>query len=189
MEPSTNLYTDTCSICYDTLKTNITLSCKHVFCYLCIKTVIQTNNSMGEDSSCPLCREPIDGALLENASGDIDTLPSRNENFAWMYEGRKGGWWYYQSDHNAQIEEGYQKYIDVQNMGSGGDVVIMNNMVNIEVCSKPYTINFETMQQYQSYQANVVGNGYYRNIKRVDKFELDTSKGVAGVKYNTSQNK
>lgn len=183
MMEASDLYTDVCSICSDTLKTCITLSCKHVFCYLCIKAVLQRKYSIGEDTTCPLCRSPVDNSLLENASAPADTLPPRDENFAWMYQGRNGGWWYYQHDHNIQIENAYQSYIDLQRDPNDP----LANFVDIEVCSKPYTINFETMQQHQRYQTNVLGVGYYRNIKRVDKFDLDSSKGVAGVKYVKNQ--
>lgn len=163
-----------CSICCGSLETPITLPCVHTFCYLCIKGVIFTSRNNGTDSLCPLCRYPIDRSLFENASADIDTLHQPKEQYAWMYKGRKGGWWYYQPSHNIKIEEAYQKYIDLGEEDTGEDVVI-------EVWSKNYIIDFETMQQYPQLSPHET-----RDIKRVDKFDLDeiSTKGVAGVRYS-----
>jgi hypothetical protein len=107
-----------------------------------------------------------------------------------MYQGRNGGWWYFQADHNAQIEEGYVKfnnYIEEikekENYIAPGDVnneVIHDEFssVEIEVCGKLYDINFHSMEQHPK---NAYGG--YRKVKRVDKFDLSNAKGIAGLRY------
>lgn len=42
-----------CSICMERIKNKYTISCKHSFCYKCIKKWEKTNNT------CPNCREPF----------------------------------------------------------------------------------------------------------------------------------
>jgi len=185
---------DLCSICRDVLKTRITLTCKHTFCYLCIKTTIQMFNSSDgsaeetDHTPCPLCRKPMPNTLFENALVDNETIEQITEEyfdpshpFAWMYEGRNGGWWYYQTDHNQKIEEGYVKFNDyVEELKKGDSNTVIHDhfsSIDIEICSKPYNINFHSMEQHPK-------SGYgYRKIKRTDKFDLNNAKGVAGLRY------
>jgi E3 ubiquitin-protein ligase RNF146 len=182
---------NTCSICCDTLKTRITLTCKHTFCYLCIKTFIGTCIENNEDHTpCPICREPIPNSLFENASIDVENAEECVSEYAWMYQGRNGGWWYFQANHNVQIEEGYAKFNDYAEElkkrddgiapGDINDEVIHDEFssVEIEVCAKPYIINFHSMEQHPK---NTYGG--YRKIKRVDKHDLSNAKGVAGLRY------
>lgn len=186
-ECATDLSKVECSICCTPLKTPITLPCNHTFCYLCIKTTLQTTGNY----ACPLCRSSVPRDTLENASTIISDLEVRTENYAWMYEGRKGGWWFYEAEHNAQIEETYQKYLSALERSpvynnpyhdlleedlSVSDSCDDYEQCTINICLKSYTIDFAEMTQISE-------EGYSRKIKRESNFVLENGKGVAGLRY------
>jgi hypothetical protein len=52
--------THECSICYEHVKLldTVTLNCNHNFCYTCIHTICQTNQTRSTPC-CALCREPM----------------------------------------------------------------------------------------------------------------------------------
>lgn len=45
----------------------LSASCKHKFCFLCLKALHQSALP-GQAPSCPLCRAPFDPALLDSAT-------------------------------------------------------------------------------------------------------------------------
>lgn len=144
---------ENCPICMNPSNAFTTLTCNHKFCYLCIKqTMIQCT------PVCPLCRAPIDKSKVDitSAIGDIDL-----SDVKWLFAGRNGGWWAYESTMDRQIEDAFQ---------AG------KPEVKIEILGKKYKIDFTTMQQ--------VGDTVSRQIKR--KTAIDVPKGVAGVRQNTS---
>ena len=52
---------DECSICFETLKytKNVTLSCQHTFCILCLQKVMLDFVKYNKTCYCPLCRKTI----------------------------------------------------------------------------------------------------------------------------------
>lgn len=87
-----------CIICHDEFNLPVTLDCNHKYCFLCIKSWKEQNDS------CPMCRKEI--MNLEN----IEIGVKKEENkFQWLYSGRSGKWWEYDPVNNQIIEENHQK--------------------------------------------------------------------------------
>lgn len=61
-----------CSICYDKLKTPITLECTHTFCYLCIKNYAMVAKSEGNNVCCPICRKALPINITNYAKTNVD---------------------------------------------------------------------------------------------------------------------
>ena len=170
---------DVCSICLEKPQTRVNLSCKHKFCYLCLKETVKHG-----DYKCPMCRADIPQDFAENAVESIDNLDNVNYvySFRWAYAGRTGGWWFYQEDHNDIIEKGWQLY-------KSGDGV---SQVEITVCSTNYTIDFCNKIQLHSNCVGIHPRGGFdpaaRKIKRMENVTLIHTKGVAGLRSSLKKN-
>ncbi len=99
----------TCSICLnDDPVLPISLSCKHIFCYLCIKGFKLSQYN----ANCPLCREPISDEILTKLSlDDCVSKIDQKVDYQWLYKGNNNGWWKYDVEHNEELENMYQDYM------------------------------------------------------------------------------
>uniref|UniRef100_A0A8C6CT76 E3 ubiquitin-protein ligase n=1 Tax=Moschus moschiferus TaxID=68415 RepID=A0A8C6CT76_MOSMO len=84
-----------CSICLQTCVPPITLPCKHVFCYLCVK------GASWPGKQCALCRQEIPEDFL-----DKPTLLSPEELKA---ASRRNGWWQYDERTSRELEDAFSK--------------------------------------------------------------------------------
>lgn len=135
------------------------LPCKHTFCYLCLKTSYQ------RISSCPLCRGKIPPNVFDRAVlNQEDPVPVGE---SWLYSGRNGGWWSYDTVLSSEIEQAYKK---------------SNSIHNFSVLGNEYTIDFGTMIQIQ------LKTGARRKVKRVDTFDTGLVKGIAGLRLGQPGN-
>ncbi len=157
---------DKCPVCFELCVTPISVPCGHTFCYLCIKGTLKFGND-----KCPMCRCIIPRDYLENAVASFKTLNLGGDSPRWLYEGRAGGWWLFQNDHNDLIEKGWQLYCKKEPYN-----------VTINVVSTQYMISFESMHQIN--QDNYLGRRIKRKDNISDAFATNLKvKGVAGVKY------
>lgn len=69
------IYQTECSICLETLCYPAKLPCDHVFCYLCIKGFLNTQNSR-----CALCRMEVPPNYLLNPNLLLDENNFENSN-------------------------------------------------------------------------------------------------------------
>ena len=150
-----------CAICLETLIYPCELPCGHIFCFLCIKGLIQT-----QSSKCALCRTDIPVNVLEspqlvnlNESG-IKVEPSDDDFYVWYYEGRNG-WWEYDDRTNFEIENQFNRD--------------PNNKFEILIAGFLYIIDFES-----GYQMRLDNANKKRRIKR-DFKNINANKGVAGI--------
>jgi len=112
-------FSSLCPICYDNMIYPISLACKHVFCFLCVKGAYK------ENQACPMCRAPIDPAIIIKPTLDPATkikLTSEEKSFQsrkieWFYESDRdrNSWWRFDIKTSMEIEEGFQKYLDQPN--------------------------------------------------------------------------
>ena len=155
---------DECPVCLDPPVHGIQLECKHTFCFLCAKGLVESGNA-----SCSLCRKPIppdyfkNPALLKRSS--IGTLAeaasTSNEGerqLHWFYEGRNG-WWRFEERNSLELETLYQEG---------------HQQSELLICGQLYVIDFGTMTQCRK-----DCSGRKRKIKRDD--NTAPSKGVAGL--------
>ncbi|KAK6940985.1 hypothetical protein RJ641_030516 [Dillenia turbinata] len=77
----------TCSICLDTIFDPVSLSCGHIFCYMCAcsassVTIVDGLKSADEKAKCPLCRQ---GGVFKGAVhlDELNILLSRNCQNYW----------------------------------------------------------------------------------------------------------
>jgi E3 ubiquitin-protein ligase RNF146 len=160
---------DSCGVCLDKLQTPISLPCTHKFCYLCVKGTLSFGNN-----KCPLCRCIIPDDYFERAMANKDDAIFENTKNRWMYSGRTRGWWFFQDNHNDEIECAWQKFL------SSSDEE--DDIAKIYIASIEYEINFVSMTQVS------LTTSATRRIKRVEDAVLDNARGIAGVKYVTSEN-
>lgn len=155
-----------CSVCWGEYTLKYELSCKHKFCYLCLKQAAVSANM-----KCPYCQADIPESVLEEAQ--ISEEDYKNvATHKWMYSGRNDGWWYYDPNSSKIIEEAYSKYTDVKEVDSADEV---NTSIELNILGRTYTINFERMEQTHGINTRKikrVGNGI--NIP-------STIKGIAGL--------
>jgi len=156
---------DECSVCLDVPVHPVTLPCGHSFCYLCAKGLAMCDTLA--QPLCSLCRRPFprdylgSAKVLQDASLDMNDTPpleADDEQWQWFYQGNKG-WWRFEERNNDEIEDCFKEGAD-----------------NFEtlICGKLYTIDFRTMDQYQTSYPN-----RKRRIKRDRK--STQCKGVAGL--------
>jgi hypothetical protein len=151
-----------CPICYDNINLIYETTCKHRFCYLCLK-----RSFLSDNKECPLCREPLPDDLCERASSKYEfDIP----DICWSYSGFKDGVWYYDISSTEIIEEAYQKYL-IDNK---------KYRFNISILGRQYIINFDNMTQKSDKKV-------VRNIFRIDRNQDNSEhelKGMAGLKID-----
>eukprot|EP00088_Acartia_fossae_P012903 TRINITY_DN1667_c0_g1_i1.p1 TRINITY_DN1667_c0_g1~~TRINITY_DN1667_c0_g1_i1.p1 ORF type:complete len:444 (-),score=73.23 TRINITY_DN1667_c0_g1_i1:454-1785(-) len=165
-----------CSICLDPPVHAVSLPCKHVYCYLCAKGLVLSDDDT--EPLCSLCRQPFNSSHLESSqvlqeastSLNNSTLPVNVDQeddgrWQWFYQGNKG-WWRFERRNNEDIEKSYLQ----------GE-----QSTQLLIVGKLYTIDFVRMEQYQS---------NFPQRKRHIKRDLRTSqcKGVAGLVKSTKRN-
>ena len=146
---------DVCAICLDVLKLKYSVPCKHSFCYLCIKRYTALK------PVCPLCRARIPLSIIEEASAE-EGVTLEELKGEWMYSGRNGGWWYYDSELDEIIEKKYRED--------------PTSIFEMEIMGATYTIDLGSMKQ-------TAPNHFIRSIKRsADQSDSDIVKGIAGLR-------
>lgn len=187
-----------CGICLEVVNLPVKVpSCSHVFCFLCMKGVI---NRLGK--VCPLCRatfseEPEDLQLDRDLYEEVVASKKRRvkavpkDKIQWQYSGRNTGWWDYDPVSNAEIEKGYQICgWDDSTDGSGsanesegdGSETSSGKVDNflVSIGATNYHIDFREMTQ-----ESCLHPGRKRSIRRVvipvgSEDDHDT-KGIAGL--------
>jgi hypothetical protein len=156
----------------------------------------------GNDACCPICRKVLPVNIANYAKTSVDKCDYTEDEevtnlsiqqdgekvcekkFYWMYQSLDGGWWYYESSHNIEIETAFLKYMkfidekDDDTSISCDEEDLLYNHVEIEILQKVYIIDFVLVIQCPKNNPNRV-----RKIKRVDKYDSSRSKGVAGLRY------
>lgn len=193
---------DQCSICLDEPKLSIKLTCNHVFCFLCIKSVKLSHY----DAKCPNCREPISDEILQKIYYDPEEnrIEEDQLEYQWLYSTKKNGWWKFDPEHNVELEELYQEYLakkeketekkeqekksdepdEPDEFDSSDDfdnINIDKPILNIGYLK--FKIDFETMQQIN------LQNGFPRLVKRVHKSDLQQEKNIVGIAGLTIEKK
>ena len=172
-EASSSLEVPECAVCLQNCIHPVQLTCKHIFCFLCVKGVaIQSKR-------CPMCRREIPSNYLENPvllrplqvkedpDPDGDAAQDDQEECKWFYEGRNG-WWLYDERTALEIENHHKK----------GDKVF-----ELLIAGFLYTIDLETMVQYRRNDPN-----RRRRIQRETNAQDLPKKGIAGLRIPMSQN-
>jgi len=150
-----------CPICMSSPVFAIQLKCDHIFCYLCVKGVMNGSNK------CPLCRRTIDANVLNRPkfvrNGTNGDRPSDAFNSVqWFYEGRKGsGFWAYDHKNTQILEQAF-----------AGD----QKMCEIMISGVIYCVDFVRLVQYRKYEPS-----RKRAVKRDLLSNIDKAKGIAGV--------
>ena len=92
-------YNGDCPACLEEPLYPVTLACKHVYCFLCVKGVIQEATKMKEKAKCGICKNTtLDDTLLEESKqlkrtkSDLKDVDCGTE--CWFYEAG-GDWWKY----------------------------------------------------------------------------------------------
>ena len=75
-----------CIIC-NTVTLLQELQCKHKYCILCVKGLINTT------PKCPICR-----AVITRITPIATTIPTNKYTRLWLYQGRTGGWWVFDDE-------------------------------------------------------------------------------------------
>lgn len=118
-DPTEDSFSSLCPICYDNMLQPIKLSCKHIFCYLCVKGAYK------ENKSCPMCRSPIDKSIINKPKIDTTTKIKfskeeksfQNKKIEWFYESDrdKNCWWRFDIKTSMEIEQHYLKFAEDPN--------------------------------------------------------------------------
>lgn len=168
-----------CPVCYKNMSIKIKLPCGHEFCLGCIKAIVIAVHK-SKQVKCPLCRQLLPDTLkykIKNkphllSSLQIDDKQLNEIDVYWFYSGRDKGWWAYDIQYMADIEEIYQRYIRDE------DIADINNLT---ICGMMFSFDFDNMSQINH------NNRGLRRIKRVEKKNIDaflktgSIKGMAGV--------
>jgi muconolactone delta-isomerase len=105
-----------CAICLEQVDLPLELACSHSFCYICIKGHLDAQRY---HPTCPLCRAPIDPAVLL-AAVDYQAWARRQARHAqragavmyqWKYSGANGSWWLYDERSNQELETMYAAFL------------------------------------------------------------------------------
>ncbi|NWI15206.1 RN146 ligase, partial [Crypturellus soui] len=148
-----------CAICLQTCVHPVSLPCKHVFCYLCVKGA----SWLGK--RCALCRQEIPEDFLDKPTllspEELKAASRGNGEYAWYYEGRNG-WWQYDERTSRELEDAFSK-------GKKSTEMLIAGFL--------YVADLENMVQYRRNE-----HGRRRKIKR-DIADIP-KKGVAGLRLD-----
>lgn len=152
-----------CAICLQTCVHPVSLPCKHVFCYLCVKGA----SWLGK--RCALCRQEIPEDFLDKPTllspEELKAASRGNGEHAWYYEGRNG-WWQYDERTSRELEDAFSK-------GKKSTEMLIAGFL--------YVADLENMVQYRRNE-----HGRRRKIKR-DIIDIP-KKGVAGLRLDCDAN-
>lgn len=152
-----------CAICLQTCVHPVSLPCKHVFCYLCVKGA----SWLGK--RCALCRQEIPEDFLDKPTllspEELKAASRGNGEYAWYYEGRNG-WWQYDERTSRELEDAFSK-------GKKSTEMLIAGFL--------YVADLENMVQYRRNE-----HGRRRKIKR-DIIDIP-KKGVAGLRLDCDTN-
>lgn len=152
-----------CAICLQTCVHPVSLPCKHVFCYLCVKGA----SWLGK--RCALCRQEIPEDFLDKPTllspEELKAASRGNGEYAWYYEGRNG-WWQYDERTSRELEDAFSK-------GKKSTEMLIAGFL--------YVADLENMVQYRRNE-----HGRRRKIKR-DIIDIP-KKGVAGLRLDCDAN-
>ncbi|NWS56321.1 RN146 ligase, partial [Chunga burmeisteri] len=152
-----------CAICLQTCVHPVSLPCKHVFCYLCVKGA----SWLGK--RCALCRQEIPEDFLDKPTllspEELKAASRGNGEYAWYYEGRNG-WWQYDERTSRELEDAFSK-------GKKSTEMLIAGFL--------YVADLENMVQYRRNE-----HGRRRKIKR-DIIDIP-KKGVAGLRLDCEAN-
>ncbi|KAE8602385.1 hypothetical protein XENTR_v10013970 [Xenopus tropicalis] len=146
-----------CAICLQTCVHPVSLPCKHIFCYLCVKGASWLGRR------CALCRQEIPEDFLDKPTllspEELKSASRGNGEYAWYYEGRNG-WWQYDERTSRELEDAFTK-------GKKSTEMLIAGFL--------YVADLENMVQYRRNE-----HGRRRKIKR-DIVDIP-KKGVAGLR-------
>ena len=151
---------DMCPICLDPPVHPVKLACKHVFCFLCAKGLVESDGN----AQCSLCRKKIKKDFLAKKSvvrrsrSDLASGTTGVNQWQWFYEGNQG-WWKFEHRCNEDIEAAH---------GAG------RTSLDLLICGHVYVIDLQGMAQYRKDMPS-----RKRKIKR--DAVLAQCKGVAGL--------
>lgn len=89
-------YDEECIIC-NVVTTLQELPCKHKYCILCVKGIINTKPTY-QPALCPVCRTEI-----TTYSSPKITIPKHKYVFVWLYQGRNNGWWIFDDEMQEKL--------------------------------------------------------------------------------------
>ncbi|KAM4695300.1 E3 ubiquitin-protein ligase RNF146 [Discoglossus pictus] len=148
-----------CAICLQTCVHPVSLPCKHIFCYLCVKGASWLGRR------CALCRQEIPEDFLDKPTllspEELKSASRGNGEYAWYYEGRNG-WWQYDERTSRELEDAFTK-------GKKNTEMLIAGFL--------YVADLENMVQYRRNE-----HGRRRKIKR-DILDIP-KKGVAGLRLD-----
>lgn len=148
-----------CAICLQTCVHPVSLPCKHIFCYLCVKGASWLGRR------CALCRQEIPEDFLDKPTllspEELKSASRGNGEYAWYYEGRNG-WWQYDERTSRELEDAFTK-------GKKNTEMLIAGFL--------YVADFENMVQYRRNE-----HGRRRKMKR-DIVDIP-KKGVAGLRLD-----
>ncbi|XP_044145404.1 E3 ubiquitin-protein ligase RNF146 [Bufo gargarizans] len=148
-----------CAICLQTCVHPVSLPCKHIFCYLCVKGASWLGRR------CALCRQEIPEDFLEKPTllspEELKSASRGNGEYAWYYEGRNG-WWQYDERTSRELEDAFTK-------GKKSTEMLIAGFL--------YVADLENMVQYRRNE-----HGRRRKMKR-DIVDIP-KKGVAGLRLD-----
>nr|XP_056701554.1 E3 ubiquitin-protein ligase RNF146-like [Euleptes europaea] len=152
-----------CAICLQTCVHPVSLPCKHVFCYLCVKGA----SWLGKQRA--LCRQEIPEDFLDKPTllspEELKAASRSNGEYAWYYEGRNG-WRQYDERTSRELEDAFSK-------GKKSTEMLIAGFL--------YVADLENMVQYRGNE-----HGRRRKIKR-DIIGIP-KKGVAGLRLDCDAN-
>ncbi|KAM8946439.1 E3 ubiquitin-protein ligase RNF146 [Pelodytes ibericus] len=148
-----------CAICLQTCVHPVSLPCKHIFCYLCVKGASWLGRR------CALCRQEIPEDFMEKPTllspEELKSASRGNGEYAWYYEGRNG-WWQYDERTSRELEDAFTK-------GKKNTEMLIAGFL--------YVADLENMVQYRRNE-----HGRRRKMKR-DIVDIP-KKGVAGLRLD-----
>lgn len=148
-----------CAICLQTCVHPVSLPCRHIFCYLCVK------GASWQSKRCALCRQEIPEDFLDKPTllspEELKAASRGNGEYVWYYEGRNG-WWQYDERTSRELEDAFSK-------GKKNTEMLIAGFL--------YVADLENMVQYRRNE-----HGRRRKIKR-DIIDIP-KKGVAGLRLD-----
>ena len=138
-----------------------------------------------QSKRCAMCRREVPEDFLQHPDLleklDLQAVTEKGfddegECWQWMYEGRNG-WWEYEERLVGEIEEAFRQSKNEHNLDDG--TLTNNSLSEFLIAGYMYVIDFNLMVQFRKDNPN-----RKRRIKRDQKDNIHTYKGVAGLRKN-----